>query len=107
MLINNSLKKKCEDLEDKSRSNQIELEKVTGEINEYRKQVTHLEMELESLRGTNEYLERNLADIEKVKNSKIFEVRSVNIPLNFRDTNPRLQIIRRELIASKLNLINR
>ena len=24
-------------------------------------------MELESLRGTNEYLERNLADIEKVK----------------------------------------
>ena len=31
------------------------------EINEYRKQVTQLEMELESLRGTNDYLERNLA----------------------------------------------
>lgn len=31
------------------------------EINEYRKQVSQLEMELESLRGTNDYLERNLA----------------------------------------------
>ena len=30
-------------------------------MNEYRKQVSALEMELESLRGTNEYLERNLA----------------------------------------------
>ena len=30
-------------------------------MNEYRKQVSSLEMELESLRGTNEYLERNLA----------------------------------------------
>jgi len=58
-------KKKCEDLEDKARHNQLELERVTNEINEYRKQVTQLEMELESLRGTNEYLERNLADIEK------------------------------------------
>lgn len=50
-------------MEDKARSNQVELEKVTVEINEYRKQVTQLEMELESLRGTNEYLERNLAGL--------------------------------------------
>jgi len=58
-------KKKCEDLEEKSRNTQVELEKVNMEINEYRKQVTQLEMELESLRGTNDYLERNLADVEK------------------------------------------
>merc|ERR1712176_1139492 len=58
-------KKKCEDLEEKSRNKQVELEKVNMEINEYRKQVTQLEMELESLRGTNDYLERNLADVEK------------------------------------------
>merc|ERR1719471_357680 len=43
----------------------MELEKVNMEIGEYRKQVTQLEMELESLRGTNDYLERNLADVEK------------------------------------------
>ena len=54
-------KKKCEELEEKSRNTQTELEKVNMEINEYRKQVTQLEMELESLRGTNDYLERNLA----------------------------------------------
>lgn len=58
-------KKKCEDLEVKQKSNVKELEKVSIEINEYRRQVTHLEMELESLRGTNEYLERNLQDVEK------------------------------------------
>lgn len=58
-------KKKCTDLEEKARTNQIELEKVQLEINEYRKQVTQLEMELESIRGTNDYLERNLADVEK------------------------------------------
>ncbi|CAG5076581.1 Oidioi.mRNA.OKI2018_I69.PAR.g8495.t1.cds [Oikopleura dioica] len=58
-------KRKCSDLEEKSRSNQEELEKVNAEIAEYRKQVTRLEMELESLRGTNEYLERNLQDMEK------------------------------------------
>ena len=60
-----------EDLEDKARSNQVELEKVNSEINEYRKQVGHLEMELESLRGTNEYLERNLAGMNTkiIKNS--------------------------------------
>ena len=57
--------KKCDDLEDKARGNEIELEKVASEMNEYRKQVTQLEMELESLRGTNEYLERNLAEVEK------------------------------------------
>ena len=74
-------KRKCSDLEEKSRSNQEELEKVNAEIAEYRngsvtqnwdenlnrdfwawerKQVSRLEMELESLRGSNEYLERNL-----------------------------------------------
>jgi len=58
-------KKKCEDLESKSKTNQADLEKVAMEINEYRRQVTQLEMELESLRGTNEYLERNLQDVEK------------------------------------------
>lgn len=58
-------KKKCSELEDKARNNQVELEKVNMEINEYRKQVTQLEMELESLRGTNDYLERNLAGEEK------------------------------------------
>uniref|UniRef100_H2ZA20 IF rod domain-containing protein n=1 Tax=Ciona savignyi TaxID=51511 RepID=H2ZA20_CIOSA len=42
-----------------------DMEKVRSDINDYRKQVTQLEMELESLRGTNEYLERNLADVEK------------------------------------------
>merc|ERR1712176_593143 len=42
-----------------------ELEKVQMEIADYRKQVSQLEMELESLRGTNDYLERNLADVEK------------------------------------------
>lgn len=52
-------------MEDKARGNEIELEKVSSEMNEYRKQVTQLEMELESLRGTNEYLERNLAEVEK------------------------------------------
>ena len=31
------------------------------EMSDYRKQVSQLEMELESLRGTNDYLERNLA----------------------------------------------
>ena len=39
----------------------MELEKVQMEIADYRKQVSQLEMELESLRGTNDYLERNLA----------------------------------------------
>lgn len=58
-------KKKCEDLEIKQKNNAKDLEKTTNEINEYRRQVTHLEMELESLRGTNEYLERNLQDVEK------------------------------------------
>ena len=48
-------------MEEKARGNEIELEKVHSEMNEYRKQVSALEMELESLRGTNEYLERNLA----------------------------------------------
>nr|CAB3248812.1 glial fibrillary acidic protein [Phallusia mammillata] len=58
-------KNKFEDLEDKAKLNLGELEKVQGDINDYRKQVTQLEMELESLRGSNEYLERNLADVEK------------------------------------------
>merc|ERR1712227_1185154 len=44
-------KKKCVELEEKSKNNTLELEKV--------------QMELESLRGTNDYLERNLADVEK------------------------------------------
>ena len=48
-------------MEEKAKNNQMELEKVNMEIGEYRKQVTQLEMELESLRGTNDYLERNLA----------------------------------------------
>ena len=39
-------------MEAKSKTNQVDLEKVAGEINEYRRQVTQLEMELESLRGT-------------------------------------------------------
>ena len=52
-------------MEDKARGNEIELEKVSAEMNEYRKQVTQLEMELESLRGANDYLERNLAEVEK------------------------------------------
>ena len=50
-------------MEDRARGNEVELEKVASEMNEYRKQVSQLEMELESLRGTNEYLERNLAGI--------------------------------------------
>ena len=61
VILLNPFKKKCEDLEEKARGNEIELEKVHSEMNEYRKQVSSLEMELESLRGTNEYLERNLA----------------------------------------------
>nr|XP_039274311.1 glial fibrillary acidic protein-like [Styela clava]CAC04000.1 intermediate filament protein D [Styela clava] len=64
-------KKKFEDLEDKAKSNQGDLEKVQGDIGEYRKQVTQLEMELESLRGTNDYLERNLADVEKRYESEV------------------------------------
>lgn len=64
-------KKKFEDLEEKSKSNQGDLEKVQGDIGEYRKQVTQLEMELESLRGTNDYLERNLADVEKRYESEV------------------------------------
>jgi chromosome segregation ATPase len=58
-------KKKCVELEEKSKNNTMELEKVQMEIADYRKQVSQLEMELESLRGTNDYLERNLADVEK------------------------------------------
>jgi len=58
-------KKKCAELEEKSKNNTMELEKVQMEIADYRKQVSQLEMELESLRGTNDYLERNLADVEK------------------------------------------
>merc|ERR1711878_218405 len=57
-------KKKCVELEEKSKNNTMELEKVQMEIADYRKQVSQLEMELESLRGTNDYLERNLADVE-------------------------------------------
>lgn len=41
-----------EELEDRAKSNQGDLEKVRSEVNDYRKQVTTLEMELESLRGT-------------------------------------------------------
>ena len=48
-------------MEEKSKNNTMELEKVQMEIADYRKQVSQLEMELESLRGTNDYLERNLA----------------------------------------------
>nr|CAD10679.1 intermediate filament protein D [Molgula oculata] len=58
-------KKKFEDLDDKSKNNAADLEKVRNEIGDYRKQVTQHEMELESLRGTNDYLERNLAEVEK------------------------------------------
>merc|ERR1712183_1151012 len=58
-------KSKFEDLDSKAKVNAAELERVLGEISNYRKQTTQLEMELESLRGTNEYLERNLADVEK------------------------------------------
>lgn len=64
-------KKKFDDLEDKAKSNQSDLEKTLADIAEYRKQVTQLEMELESLRGTNEYLERNLADVEKRYESEV------------------------------------
>ena len=49
------------ELEEKSKSNTLELEKVQMEVADYRKQISQLEMELESLRGTNDYLERNLA----------------------------------------------
>ena len=45
-------KKKCSELEDKNKQNIVDLDKVTNESNEYRRQVTQLEMELESLRGT-------------------------------------------------------
>ena len=55
------VQKKCVELEEKSKNNTMELEKVQMEIADYRKQVSQLEMELESLRGTNDYLERNLA----------------------------------------------
>ena len=48
-------------MEEKSKNNTLELEKVQMEMSDYRKQVSQLEMELESLRGTNDYLERNLA----------------------------------------------
>jgi len=58
-------KKKCVELEEKSKNNTLELEKVQMEVQDYRKQISQLEMELESLRGTNDYLERNLADVEK------------------------------------------
>ncbi|XP_078489400.1 intermediate filament protein IF-D [Ciona intestinalis] len=58
-------KNKFEDLEERAKVNVEDMEKVRGDINDYRKQVTQLEMELESLRGTNDYLERNLADVEK------------------------------------------
>nr|NP_001027716.2 intermediate filament protein IF-D [Ciona intestinalis] len=58
-------KNKFEDLEERAKVNVEDMEKVRADINDYRKQVTQLEMELESLRGTNDYLERNLADVEK------------------------------------------
>lgn len=58
-------KSKFEDLDSKAKNNGVELERVQTEISQYRKQTTQLEMELESLKGTNEYLERNLADVEK------------------------------------------
>lgn len=61
----NWYKSKFEDLDSKAKTNTMELERVQGEIIGYRKQTTQLEMELESLKGTNEYLERNLADVEK------------------------------------------
>jgi hypothetical protein len=49
------------------------------EINEYRKQVTQLEMELESLRGTNDYLERNLAGEMGVVNCEELNLAILNI----------------------------
>jgi len=58
-------KTKFEDLEMKSKQNADDLDKVQGDINDYRKQVTQLEMELESLKGSNDYLERNLSETEK------------------------------------------
>jgi len=58
-------KTKFEDLELRSKQNADDLDKVQGDINDYRKQVTTLEMELESLKGSNDYLERNLSDTEK------------------------------------------
>ena len=58
-------KTKFDDLQDRAKTNLGDLERVQGEVNNYRKQVTTSEMELESLRGSNEYLERNLADVEK------------------------------------------
>ena len=58
-------------MEEKARGNEIELEKVHSEMNEYRKQVSSLEMELESLRGTNEYLERNLAGESSIMRHKL------------------------------------
>ena len=39
------------------------------EVQDYRKQISQLEMELESLRGTNDYLERNLAGNESLDES--------------------------------------
>ena len=62
-----SNQKKCVELEEKSKNNTMELEKVQMEIADYRKQVSQLEMELESLRGTNDYLERNLAGENSVQ----------------------------------------
>jgi len=61
----NLYKAKFDELDNKAKTNAAELERVLGEISGYRKQVTQLEMELESLKGTNEYLGRNLADVEK------------------------------------------
>ena len=61
IMVNHGFQKKCVELEEKSKNNTLELEKVQMEMSDYRKQVSQLEMELESLRGTNDYLERNLA----------------------------------------------
>jgi len=61
----NWYKSKFEDLDGKAKNNGADLERVQSEISNYRKQTTQLEMELESLKGTNEYLERNLADVER------------------------------------------
>jgi len=58
-------KSKFDDLDSKAKANTVELERVQGEILDYRKQTTQLEMELEALKGTNEYLERNLGNVEK------------------------------------------
>ena len=41
-----------DDLQDRAKTNLGDLERVQGEVNDYRKQVTTLEMELESLRGS-------------------------------------------------------